>query len=104
MKATLHFLSERVSRLLILEALTAPSGGFGRRYRVAGKRLPHPSVERKWDDASVQTATLSAAWSFGLDRGQRFARMTTSDAANGKSRNIGSGIIDGGRSETANGQ
>ena len=46
----------------------------------------HPSVERKWGDASVQTATLSAAWPFGMDQGQRFARMTTSDAVNGKSR------------------
>ena len=54
--------------------------------RVAGKRVSHPSVKRKWDDTSVQTATLSPAWSFGLNQGKTFVRMTSSEAANGESR------------------
>ncbi len=66
--------------------MTIPARGRLVLRRVAGKRLPHHSVERKWDDAGVQTATLTAAWSFGSNRGQRIARMTTSEAANGKSR------------------
>ena len=39
MKTTLHVVSERVSRLLILEALTAPGGGVGQRCRLAASVL-----------------------------------------------------------------
>ena len=49
-----------------------------------GKHLPRHSVERKGHGVGVQTRALSAAWSFGLHRWQRFARMTTSEAANAK--------------------
>ena len=37
-------------------------------------------------DAGVQTATLTTARSFGLNRGQRIAGGRTSEPANGKSR------------------
>ena len=39
MKTAFHVVGERVSRHLILEALTAPSGGFGRRLRPAASGL-----------------------------------------------------------------
>ena len=66
--------------------MTVPARGWLVLRRAAGKRLSHPFVERKWDGLGVQTSTLSAAWSFGLYRGQGFARMTTLEAVNGKSR------------------
>ncbi len=54
--------------------------------RVAGKRLPHHSAKRRWDDAGVQTATLSEAWSFGLEIGPLSSKIAASEAENGKSR------------------
>ncbi len=38
--------------------MTIPAWGWLVLRRVAGKRLPHSSVERKCDSTSVQTATL----------------------------------------------
>ncbi len=35
--------------------MTIPARGWLVPRRVAGKRLPRPSVERRWDDAGVRT-------------------------------------------------
>ena len=64
--------------------MTIPARSWLVLHRVPGKNRPHHAVRPQWDDDGVQTAPLTAAWSFGWNRGQRFAAMTTSEAAIGK--------------------
>ena len=63
-----------------------PAGGWLVLRRVAGKRLPQHSEERKVGRVSVQTRALSVAWSFGFEIGQDPGRIVASEATNGKSR------------------
>ncbi len=66
--------------------MTNPARGWSVLRRAAGKRLPHPAVARKRDGLGVQTEALPSAWPFGLNRGQRFAKMAAAEAVNGKCR------------------
>ena len=54
--------------------------------RMAGKRATQHSDERKGRRFGVQTQALSADCQHLVEFGQRFARATTSEAANGKTR------------------
>ena len=66
--------------------MTIPAWGWLVLRRVAGKRLPQHSEERKVGRVSVQTRALSVAWSFGFEIGQDPGRIAASEATNGKSR------------------
>ena len=71
MKSILHVVSERVSRLSILEALTAPSGGVGRRL---GCSVPRKLRRRKM--ASVFSLVAVAASLIRMRTGPQAVLMT----------------------------
>ena len=66
--------------------MTIPARGWLVLRRVAGKRLPQHSVERKWDGVGVQTQALSSDCPHLVDIGQRFGTMVASKAANRQCR------------------
>ena len=51
--------------------------------RVAGKRLPQHSVERKWDSVGLHAQALSSDCPHLVDCGQRFGKMVALEGANG---------------------
>ncbi len=66
--------------------MTNSARGWSVLRRAAGKRLPHPAAAWKRDGLGVQTEALPSAWPFGLNRGQRFAKMAAAEEVNGKCR------------------
>ncbi len=68
--------------------MTIPARGWLVLRRVAGKHPPQHSEQWKEVRCRVQTQASRQNLRTGLDRRQRSARMTTLEAANGKSRKI----------------